>query len=123
MQNPDTEKVFRNLVNNIYMPDFDYLETKFAFRTVFHKDLYSYCMCRCGYEHELFDYIAPTTGEVNQEKFEHVLKCILEGKCPHITSQVPEEYVKGGFLLIIKKNKFVCLLWFNTPSQQFSVMW
>ena len=100
MTTADTESVFRNLVNDIYMPNFDYLETKFSFHTVFHKDLYSYCMCRCGYDHEQFDYISSTSGKINEEKFYKVLKCILDGKCPH-TSQVPKEYVKGGYLVII----------------------
>ena len=98
----NVEKVFRNLVTNNYMPDFDYVGTKFAFQTVFHKDLYSYCLCRCGYEHEHFDYISSTSEEINKAKFDDVLTCILDGKCPH-TSQVPSEYVKGGYLMVLKR--------------------
>ena len=87
----NVEKVFRKLVNNNYMPDFDYLGTQFLFMTVFHKNTYSYCFCRCGYEHEHFDYIS-SVGKINENMFDNVLKCILDGKCPH-TSQVPKEYV------------------------------
>ena len=98
----NVEEVFRNLVTNNYMSDFDYLGTKFSFLTVFHKNPYSYCFCRCGYEHEHFDYISSTSGEINEAKFDNVLKCILGSKCPH-TSQVPKEYVKGGYLVIISR--------------------
>ena len=74
------------------MPNFDYLKTIFSFLTVFRMTKFSYCICRCGYEHEHFEYIS-SSGEINEAMFEKVLRCILDGKCPH-TDRMPEEYIK-----------------------------
>ena len=55
----DVTEVFRNLVRGCYYrEDFDYIKTKFAFKTVYHTNAYSYCFCMCGFEHEHIDYIS-----------------------------------------------------------------
>ena len=88
----DVQKVFRNLVTNQYMPEFDYEGTQFSFRTVFHLSNHAYCACVCCYEHEYLDYISDQ-GEIDEEKYNRVLQCIVDGECPHV-NQVPEEYVE-----------------------------
>ena len=88
----DVQKVFRNLVTNQYMPEFDYEGTQFSFRTVFHLSNHAYCVCVCCYEHEYLDYISDH-GEIDEEKYNRVLQCIVDGECPHV-NQVPEEYLE-----------------------------
>ena len=89
----DIKTVFRNLVKNQYMDDFDYDGTEFSFQTVFHMDtVFSYCLCTCAFEHEFVDYITEK-GTIDEEKYEKIVKCIIDGKCPHV-SLVPEDFVK-----------------------------
>ena len=85
-------KEFQNLVTNKFMPDFDYINYKFTFQTVFYISDYVYCCCTCGYEHEYLDYISES-GEIDKEIHEKVVKCIIDGKCPHVDN-VPYEYQK-----------------------------
>ena len=49
----DTRERFRNFVTNVFMPDFDYLNTNFSFETVFYRTGFSYCMC--GFHREYLD--------------------------------------------------------------------
>ena len=89
----EIKDVFRNLVTNQYMDSFDYAGTEFSFKTVFHLDtLFSYCMCTCAFEHEFVDYITET-GTIDEAKYEKIVKCIIDGECPHVC-QVPEYSVK-----------------------------
>ena len=89
----EVKKVLRNLVTNQFMDDFDYAGTEFSFKTVFHfGTLFSYCMCTCAFEHEFVDYISDT-GAIDEEKYEKIEACIIDGKCPHV-HQVPEKFVK-----------------------------
>ena len=89
----DIMTIFRNLVTNQYMDDFDYGGTEFSFQTVFHMDtVFSYCMCTCAYEHEFVDYINDE-GALDEEKYEKIVKCIIDGKCPHV-SLVTKDFVK-----------------------------
>ena len=85
-------RVFRNLVTNQYMPNFDYINTEFKFQTVFHRSSYSYCICICGFEHEYLDYISDS-GDVDEEIYQKVLESIINGECPHV-NKVPQEFVK-----------------------------
>ena len=89
----EVKKVFRNLVTNQYMDDLDYTGTIFSFQTVFHLDtVFSYCICTCGFEHEYLDYITES-GTIDEDKYEKIVKCIIDGMCPHV-SQRPKEFVK-----------------------------
>ena len=89
----DAETTFRNLVKNHYMSDFNYADTAFSFRTVFELDtIFSYCLCRCGFDHEYLDYITDS-GEIDENKFENIVKCVTDGHCPHV-NDVPQDFVK-----------------------------
>ena len=89
----DVETTFRNLVKNLYMPDFNYAETAFSFRTVFALDnMFSYCMCRCGFDHEFLDYIKDS-GDIDEDMFENIVKCVTDGQCPHVNDN-PEDFIK-----------------------------
>ena len=89
----DIPTVFRDLVTNKHMPEFDYAGTSFTFQTVFgFQTTFSYCICECGFQHEYLDYIQQPGG-IDEEKYEAVLQCILDGKCPHV-SEVPNEFLR-----------------------------
>lgn len=89
----DIKTVFRNLVTNRYMTDFDYAGTEFSFQTVFYvESRFSYCICSCGFEHEYLDYISES-GDIDEEVYQKVVQSIIDGKCPHV-DQVPKEYVR-----------------------------
>lgn len=85
----DIQSTFRNLVINRYMLDFDYVQTRFAFQTLFYKSAYSYCCCPCGFEHEYFKYITDS-GDIDEEMYKKVLSSILNGKCSHVDEKTPE---------------------------------
>ena len=88
----EVSKVFRNLVTNTFMPEFDYAGYKFSFKTVFHISDFDYCLCTCGYEHEYLEYIS-NSGKIDEILFEKIEQCISEGKCPHV-DQVPQTFTK-----------------------------
>ena len=90
---------FHNLVNNRYMPSFDYTGTDISFKTVFFISDYSYCCCMCGYEHEYFDYISES-GKINEEMYDKIVKCLSEGKCPHVDGTAPECLKETGYYAI-----------------------
>lgn len=79
----DVKSTFRNLVTNRYMRNFNYTERVFSFQTVFYQSAYSYCCCTCSFEHEHVDYVSEN-GDINEEMYQKVLNCILDGKCPHV---------------------------------------
>ena len=88
----DTRTVFRQMVKNKYIEDYDYTNMSFLFQTVFHKLSYRYCCCACAFEHEFMDYISQS-GEINEVMYERVVDNIVKGKCPHV-DEVPAEYVR-----------------------------
>ena len=90
---------FQNLVNNQFMPSFDYAGTDISFKTVFFISDYSYCCCMCGYEHEYLDYISES-GKINEEMYEKIVKCLSEGKCPHVDEMSPELLKETGYYAI-----------------------
>ena len=82
--NADTRSVFRKLVTNQHIEDFDYINTEFAFKTVYNVSKYTYRCCPCAFEHEYLDYIG-NDGEINEEMYDKIVNCIVDGKCPHVT--------------------------------------
>ena len=74
---------FRNLVTNQFMPGFDYANSRITFMTVFCISDFSYCCCMCGYEHEYLVYLSES-GKVDEEMYKRIVKCIIEGACPHV---------------------------------------
>lgn len=79
----DKKSLFRNLVTNKYLPDFDYFTRSFSFQTVFYLSPYSSHCCPCAFEHEYLDYIADS-GEIDEDVYEKIVNCITDGKCPHV---------------------------------------
>ena len=79
----DIRKVFRDLVSGQYVPDFDYVNTEFTFETVFERTAYAYRICICGYEHEYLSYISES-GEIDERIYAKIVRCIVDGKCPHV---------------------------------------
>ena len=74
---------FRNLVINVYMEHWDYYRRRFAFNTVFYCGPFSYRCCICSYEFEYLEFISDN-GEIHEDIYEKILKCILDGQCPHV---------------------------------------
>ena len=89
----DIKKVFRNLVTNKYMSDFDYIDTELSFKTVFHITAYSYRCCACAFEHEYMEYVTES-GDIDEEIYNRIETCLVEGKCPHVKSFLPKEYLR-----------------------------
>ena len=79
----ETSAVLRNLIIGEDMPSFDYLKEEFAFRTVFYRGAFSYCICQCGIQHEYLEYI-DDAGKIDENIFNHVVACIDKGQCPHV---------------------------------------
>ena len=88
----ELEELFRKLVHDQHMEHFDY-RTRFKFQTVFYKTQYSYSCCPCGFENEFIDYIGEN-GEVNEAIYGKIVQSIMEGKCPHVTDKIPDDWVK-----------------------------
>ena len=88
----NVKEAFRNLATNSYMPEFDYVDYKFSFKTVFYISDFAYCLCTCGYEHEYVTYISES-GKIDENSFAKIEQCILEGKCPHV-DRAPPDYIK-----------------------------
>ena len=85
----NVKEVFRNLATNNFMPEFDYVDYKFSFKTVFYISDFAYCLCTCGYEHEYVTYISES-GKIDENSFAKIEQCILEGKCPHVDNAPPD---------------------------------
>ena len=79
----ETSTVLGNLIIGEDMPSFDYLNEEFAFRTVFYRGPFSYCICQCGIQHENLEYI-DDAGKIDENIFNHVVTCIDKGQCPHV---------------------------------------
>ena len=88
----NTREIFRKLVTNQYMPDFDYYGHPFQFNTVSKITPYEYCCCPCAYEHEFVDYIS-CSGEINEEMCAKIVESITNGHCPHV-EHVSEHYIR-----------------------------
>ena len=84
----DVRTTFRKLVTSQFMPDFDY-RTRFSFQTLFYISDFSYRCCPCGFKHEFLDYIAEN-GEINENMYGTIIQSIIDGKCPHVSDEVPE---------------------------------
>ena len=84
-------EVFRNLVTNKFMPDFNYRDN-FAFKTVFHKTGYSYACCPCAFQHEFFTYISED-GTVDEAVYDNIVTSILAGRCRHVEQGVPDDWL------------------------------
>ena len=91
----DETRIFRNLVTNQHMKDFDYRRTKYSFQTVWYRSAYSYCFCGCGFQHEFVDYVSES-GYINEEIYEKILLCVLAGNCPHVYEASPEYIRETG---------------------------
>ena len=78
-----TRSVFRKLVTNGPMEGFDYINTKYSFRTLYKIFKYTYRCCPCAFEHEYLDYIGHT-GTINEEMYERIVNSIIAGQCPHV---------------------------------------
>ena len=89
----DVSITFRNLVSNQYMPEFDYIHTRFSFSSVFYSTHYSYCCCECAFQHEYIDYITEN-GTIDEPIFNKIVSCIEDGQCPHVTGMPPEYICK-----------------------------
>ena len=87
-----TRSKLRSLVSNHFLPDFDYLNYKLAFQTVFYKTEYSHCCCPCTFHHEFIGYLSDTGG-IDEDMFENVLNNIERGQCEHV-DKVNEKYVR-----------------------------
>ena len=90
-----TRSVVRKLVTNKTIEDFDYINTKFAFKTVYNVSKYTYRCCPCGFEHEYLDYIGKD-GEINEEMYEKIVKSIFDGQCPHVTDVNKDDTAETG---------------------------
>ena len=116
----DVPTIFRNLATGRYMEDFDYIATKFSFKAVYHTNAYSYCFCHCAFEHERLDYIT-RPGEINDDIFERILKCILDGRCQHVDN-VPEGYIKEtrvyGIHIVVAAGTIKALKDFTDPTRK-----
>ena len=89
----DIKTVFRKLLSDQFIPDFDYVNYKFSFQTVFYRTYYSYSCCGCGFEHEYLDYLTES-GEINEILFDKIVECVIRGKCPHVNNGIPDEFLR-----------------------------
>ena len=87
----DISNLFRILVSNHYMPEFDYINTQFSFSTVFYTTFYTYCCCECAFQHEYIDYISEN-GTIDEPVYNKIVRCIEDGQCPHV-ADVPPNYI------------------------------
>ena len=87
-----TYQVLRNLCLNIFMPEMDYVNTKFSFKTVFYRTYYSYGCCACAFEHEYLDYLWDD-GDISEETFDKIAASIENGECPHVQT-APQDLVR-----------------------------
>ena len=87
-------EILRKLATNCNIEDFNY-STRLGFQTVYYKPKYanSYCFCQCGLENECIGYIADN-GTIVEHVFEKIVQSMIDGKCPHVTSNVPKEWIQ-----------------------------
>ena len=94
----DVRAVFRNLVNNQYMEDFDYYNTQFTFKAVYSISKYTYRCCPCGFEHEYLDYIGKD-GKIREEMYESIVNNIMAGTCTHVKDVNEEDTAETGYMV------------------------
>lgn len=82
----------RKLATNCHIENFNY-GTRYTFQTVHHKSTYSYCICKCGFENEFVNYIAED-GSIDEDVFEKIVQSMIDGKCPHVTSNVTKDWIR-----------------------------
>ena len=117
----DVKSTFRKLITNQFVPDFDYMNTEWTFKTVYHVSKYSYCICPCAFEHEYLDYIGDD-GTINDEVFEKLTKSILDNQCPHVSLASEDHVDITGIYgihiaLAIGTDKAVCNSYFLMPKR------
>ena len=88
-------KQFRNLVSKTFMPDFDYVNERFSFKTVFHKTPYSYGCCGCAFEHEFLEYISES-GDVYEIMYGKIVQGVIDGQCPHVAMSTGDYVTMTG---------------------------
>ena len=88
----EIREILRKLITHEHMPQYDYQNSTFAFKTVFYRGTFSYCICECGIVHEYVDYVSET-GNISEDLFEKVVDCITNGQCQHVAN-APPEYVQ-----------------------------
>ena len=89
----EVREILRKLITHEHMPHYDYQNTWFAFKTVWHTDAFSYCLCKCGIDHEYVEYVISGTGDIREDLFEKVVDCITKGECQHVAN-APKRYVR-----------------------------
>ena len=85
----NTDEMFRCLVTNQFIPDFNYTQIKLSFQTVFYQSTSTYCCCECGFVNEFLDYMT-TAGIRNKGIYNNILQSIKDGKCPHVDAADPK---------------------------------
>ena len=89
----EVREILRKLITHEHMPQYDYQNSWIAFKTVWHTDAFSYCLCNCGIDHEYVEYVISGTREIRENVFEKVVDCITKGECQHVAN-APKEYVR-----------------------------
>lgn len=91
----DVRTIFRKLVTNEYIQNFDYQNTKFSFKTVhyFSENAFVYRCCPCAFEHEYLDYIG-IDGQIDEEMYNKIEQSVVDGQCPHV-SQAKEDEISS----------------------------
>ena len=89
----EVREILRKLITHEHMPQYDYQNSWFAFKTVWHTDAFSYCLCKCGIDHEYVEYVISGTGDIREDLFEKVVDCITNGECQHVAN-APVGYVR-----------------------------
>ena len=87
--------VFKSLVTNQYMEDFDYYNTQFTFKSVYSISKYTYRCCPCGFEHEYLDSIRKD-GKIREEMYESIVNNIMAGACMHVKDVNEEDTAETG---------------------------
>ena len=88
----EVREILRKLITHENIPQYDYQNSWFAFKTVWHTDAFSYCLCKCGIDHEYVEYAISGTREIRENVFEKVVDCITNGECQHVAN-APKKYV------------------------------
>ena len=66
----EVREILRQLITHEHMPQYDYQNSWFAFKTICHTDAFSYCICECGIAHEYVEYVISGNGDIREDVFE-----------------------------------------------------
>ena len=61
----------------------------YFFETAFHINRYSYCCCRCAFEHEYLDYLSDSL-DINEEIYQEIVQCVVNKKVSSCRPRDPE---------------------------------